>query len=168
VRLTSWRRSLGVGEQYNAAIALFYKLRKCRLVPIIRLNLSAERCEINRVADFRWASRSGSGSGLAVALTNNSFLDSFDLLNDSFLDFLDHSLLALGLLVLRGRLLLRRAHWRWGRFLALTELDRHVEIGSRNQIAAALESRGCINLNQGGIGQREGQSWTLERLWNSR
>jgi hypothetical protein len=45
------------------------------------------------------------------------------------LDLFDDGLFLLGLLVLGGRLLLRRAHWRWGRFLALTELDWHIEIG---------------------------------------
>lgn len=120
--LTSWSRSLGVREQDNATLALLYKFRKGRLIPIVGLYLTAKGSQVNRVANLGRTAFSRSG---AIGLADDSLLDSFHLLSNSFLDLLNDRLFGLRLLALGRRLLFSWAHWRWGSFLAFAKLDRH-------------------------------------------
>lgn len=131
-RLTSWRRSFGVREQDNTALALLYQLCECCLLSIVCLDLSTEVVEINCAANLRCTSRGGSSSswlGLAVGRVGNNALRNLDGVGHSFRDggcsfrdglsgLLDDRLLARNLFSLRRRCFLGWAHRRWGRRLA--------------------------------------------------
>ena len=115
-RLTSGGRRFRVGEQNDAAFALLDELREGRLGAVVRLDLAAEGREVDGVADL------GRAGGRAIGGARHGLLDGLDGIDHGGL-CLAHGRLLLGLLGLGRGLLFGRARWRWGRRLALAELD---------------------------------------------
>jgi hypothetical protein len=117
--LTSRRRGLGVREQHYATLALLDELRERRLGALVCLDLTAEGCEVNRVADLgrRGCASGRNGGCLAVrlAFARDGLLDGLDLFDDGGFRLFRRRL--------GGGLLLSRAHWRRRRRLALSELN---------------------------------------------
>jgi hypothetical protein len=108
---TSRSRGFGVGEEYDAGLALLYKLCESRLGAIVGLELAAKGGEVDCLASLCDAAALSS-RGFTVRRTDNSVLD---------------SLLCLGLLALSRGLLLRRPHRSWRCLLALAEFGGHGE-----------------------------------------